>query len=467
MTVIESFAARHAMRLARLSADRIFALEASCLPLPQLAELARRALRSDRHPGPAMLDALALASIAAHRSLGLRPHLPQLAAAMLLLQGRAAELAAGEGKTLALALAAAAHALSGRPVHLVLDGRLSPSVKAGMMAPLFAVLGISVGAIADGAGNPGARARREGYQADVCYVGADDVMRDFAGDCPSSEGAGLRQPETVIALIDDIDTVLIDAVAARRAPAGTPIEQHFRRYRALGGLSATLVEARRELAAVYGLQVTAIASIYPCFRSDLGLRVLGSRGDWRRAVVARVRQLASTRRPVLVAAESVPAAGELVAALREAGVDAALAADSYDRSGNPGRVTVGVHFRDRLQPVVLDPLARAAGGLAVIATYVPESRRADRQLGHLTGRNGQPGSMETIAALPLPGLLARLPGPLMRSLARTRRYLGEKRAERSRRQAWQTSLASLSSQPAWTDPVAAPRQPAHLQHQGR
>ena len=128
MTVIESSAARQAMRLARLAADRIFALEASCLPLPQLAELARRALRSDRASGPAMLDTLALASIAAQRTLGLRPHLPQLAAAMLMLQGRAAELAAGEGKMLALALADAVHALNGQPVHLVMDGRLSPSV---------------------------------------------------------------------------------------------------------------------------------------------------------------------------------------------------------------------------------------------------------------------------------------------------------------------------------------------------
>jgi hypothetical protein len=106
-------------------------------------------------------------------------------------------------------------------MHLVLDGRLSPSLKQGMMAPFFAVLGISVGVIADGVGNPGAsktgeRTRREAYQADVCYVAADDLMLDFAGDRQSSERADLRQPETVVALIDDIDTVLIDAVVRWR-----------------------------------------------------------------------------------------------------------------------------------------------------------------------------------------------------------------------------------------------------------
>src|SRR5690606_18412910 len=73
---------RRALRIARVAADRIFAVEDSRLPLGDLADVARRELRTGRNPAPAFLDSLALAAIAAHRVLGLRPHLAQIAAAV-------------------------------------------------------------------------------------------------------------------------------------------------------------------------------------------------------------------------------------------------------------------------------------------------------------------------------------------------------------------------------------------------
>jgi preprotein translocase subunit SecA len=155
--------------------------------------------------------------------------------------------------------------------------------------------------------------------------------------------------------------------------------------------------------------------------------------------------------------------------LREAGIDArAVPAQQPDgrhqlgeAGGRPGRVTVCVDPVGRCSRVGLDPRARAAGGLAVIATHAATSRRAARRLAYLAGHHGHPGSVETIAMLALPGVLAYLPGPVMRSLVHAGRFLAERQAERRRRQhARQSSLRSDS------DPVSSPRQAPHLQPEG-
>ena len=466
-------AGRRALRLARIAANRIFAVEHCEMPLLHLADLARRELRSGAHPGATFLDSLALASIAAQRTLGLRAHLAQMTAAVLALQDRAAELGCGEGKTLALALAAAVRALGGTPVHLVIRDDALAQESAGRMRPFFEALGLSVAAVSRRC-DPAAR--REAYQADVCYVTAHELMFDFLRDRHGGEPIGYRQPELASVLVDDIDAVLIDDAATpcvllqADQALQTTAQQFFNRYPRLGGVSATLAEARSELTAVYGLGVTPIPSIYPCFRRNLGLVVTPGAAALRRAMVARVRELVASRRPVLVATKGEAACRALVDALRDEGIDAAAisGADQVDwrtvrdAAGTRGRVTVCADPRGRCDAIVLDPMARAAGGLAVIATYLGATRRADRQLEHLTGRQGQPGTVETIAQFTGPGVFACLPAPLMRSLARAIRYLGEKRAEslrnRRARRLWELRRAETAT---------TARPAAHLQHEGR
>ena len=481
-----------AMRQARVAADRIFAVEHCRLPLHQLADVARRELRSAGRQLPrqaaAFLDSLALAAIAAQRVLGLRPHLAQLAAAVSVLQGRAAELGCGEGKGLALAMAAAVRALSGTPVHLVLRDDRDVEARAALLRPFFAALGLEIGVVTAASS---AVERRGAYAADVCLATARELVHDHrpdhwpdhpaaqtfqrAGD-PSS---GPRRPEQTCAIIDDVDVLLLDEALEpfdlpgepRQLPAVTP-QAFFSRYAALGGASSTLAEARRELACIYRMGVTTIASIYPSFRQELAASVSPGVVQWLRLVVRRVRVLVEMRRAVLLAARDEASCRLLVDALHAGGIDAIRfrADDALD--GLDGRIAAGLPSRpgqvaictraDALRAcrrIEVDAYARAAGGLAVVATDFAATRREERRLAFLSGHRGQPGSIEIIAMLPLPSLLARLPAPAMRSFILVRRQLAEWRAERQR---------SLRARLPWRQESMAAAKPraTHLQHEG-
>ena len=491
-------AGRRAMRLARVAADRIFAVEHCRLPLHHLADVARRELRVASNPAPAFLDSLALAAIAAHRILGLRPHLAQMAAAVSVLQGRAAELGRGEGKSLALALAAAVRALGGTPVHLVLREDRDVDAQAALLRPFFGALGLGCGAVV---GATPAAERREAYRADVCIATARELaldhLRDGHGEphrhLHDDTTTGSRRPERACAFLDDIDALLIDEALAPfdsagetrgsvRGPLSITPQAFFSRYAALGGTSSTLAEARRELASLYGMGVTTIASIYPCFRHERGLAVASGVERWREAVVSRVQDLVAGRRAVLVIAKDEAAGRMLEDALLAAGVDAVcmrqkdaggLPVDASRAgpdsgpdagpdaaSGRSGQVTICVDWR-RCRRIEVDAYARAAGGLAVVAAHVAATRREERRLGHLAGQRGQPGSSETIAALHLPGALAHLPSPVMRSFVHVRRYLEEWRAERKR-----SLHARRPPGEQVAEPAPSPRRAPHLQHEG-
>lgn len=484
-------AAHRALRQARVAADRIFAVEHCRLPLHQLADVARRELHSAGHQLPrqaaAFLDSLALAAIAAQRVLGLRPHLAQLAAAVSVLQGRAAELGCGEGKSLALAMAAAVRALSGTPVHLVLRDDRDVEAQAALLRPFFVALDLQVGVVT---AVSSAVARRAAYAADVCLATARELACDHrpdhwpdhpaarTGDPRSEPASGRRRPEQTCALIDDVDALLVDEALEpfdlpgepRQLPPITP-QAFFSRYAALGGASATLAEARRELACIYGMGVTTIASIYPSFRQELGASVSPGVEQWLRQVVQRVRMLVELRRAVLLTARDETACRQLAAALQAVGVDAMRlrAADAVDgrmamgQPSRPGQVAICTRAEALrgCRRIEVDAYARAAGGLAVVATDFAATRREERRLAALAGHRGQPGSIETIAMLPLPSLLAHLPAPAMRSFMLVRRQLAEWRAERQR-----SLRARLPSRQQGSEPPAAQPHATHLQHEG-
>ena len=468
-------AGQRAMRQARVAADRIFAVEHCRRPLHDLADLARRELRAGGNPAAAFLDSLALAAIAAQRVLGLRPHLAQMAAAVSILQGRAAELGCGEGKGLALALAAAVRALGGTAVHLVLRGDREVDAQAALLRPFFGALGLELGAVTAATS---ANLRDEAYRADVCIATARELALDHRLDRHRGGPAGRHRPEGTCAFIDDADALLIDEALVpfelpdepRNIAPATP-QGFFKRYAALGGTSSTLAESRRELAATYGMGVTRIASIYPCFRQELGSSVSPSVERWLRQVVHRVRHLVAARRAVLLTAEDEAACRLVADALRAAGIDPVRVRawdggqpdDAGALSGRAGQVAIctDTDAASGVRRIVVDAFARAAGGLAVVATQVATTRRAERRLAYLAGHRGQPGSVETIALLPLPAVLSHLPAPVVRSFVLARRQVAEWRAERER------SLRARGAFPQ-QDPesMPSPRRAHHLQHEG-
>lgn len=135
---------------------------------------------------------------------------PQIVAALVAIRGELAELPTGEGKTLALALAAATAALAGVPVHAITTNDYLARRDADELRPVYEALGLRVAAVEATTDRPG---RERAYASDVVYVPARELAFDYLRDgLPAPGGAHARRllPGLCMALIDEADSVLLD-----------------------------------------------------------------------------------------------------------------------------------------------------------------------------------------------------------------------------------------------------------------
>lgn len=196
------------------------AVTAADLParLAALAQLPREGT-------PWLHEALRLAAAALAQVTGYAPHRQQLLAARLMLDQRLVEMATGEGKTAAIALAAAVAALGRTPVHVVTANDYLAQRDAQALAPFYALLGLRVDCVTQ---PMEAARRRQAYRADVTYCTAKELAFDYLRDSLGREAdlttleqrarriaAGNRADGPVLrglcmALLDEADTVLID-----------------------------------------------------------------------------------------------------------------------------------------------------------------------------------------------------------------------------------------------------------------
>jgi preprotein translocase subunit SecA len=187
--------------------------------------------------GDAIEDAglCAVGREAARRALGERPFDVQLVGSMALLSGQIAEMATGEGKTLAGAVAAAGYALAGRSVHVVAVNDYLARRDAEWMRPVYDLLGVSVGWINQ---DSTAAERREAYAADVTYAPVSEIGFDVLRDrLALSPDARVTTPPDV-ALVDEADSVLIDEARVPLVLAGSAVE---------GDLDLRMAEIVRDL----------------------------------------------------------------------------------------------------------------------------------------------------------------------------------------------------------------------------
>jgi preprotein translocase subunit SecA len=169
----------------------------------------RQRLAREGLAGRAVAQALAAAGELAWRELGQRPHRVQLIAALAMLDGCLAEMATGEGKTLAAALAAAVAALARVPVHVITANDYLAQRDAAALRGLYARLGLSTGAVAQ---DMDASARRAAYACDIAYCSAKELVFDYLRD---SLAQGAAAPRRVLrglcmAIVDEADSILID-----------------------------------------------------------------------------------------------------------------------------------------------------------------------------------------------------------------------------------------------------------------
>ena len=161
---------------------------------------------------------LAIAREAADRATGLRPFDVQLLGALRMLAGDVVEMATGEGKTLAGAIAAAGYALGGRHVHVITVNDYLARRDAEWMGPLLEALGLTVGWITE---NSTPAERREAYACDVTYASVSEIGFDVLRDQLVTDVDDLVSPNPDVALIDEADSVLVDEALVPLVLAGT------------------------------------------------------------------------------------------------------------------------------------------------------------------------------------------------------------------------------------------------------
>ncbi len=161
---------------------------------------------------------LAIAREAGERATGLRPFDVQLLGALRMLAGDVIEMATGEGKTLAGAIAAAGYALGGRHVHVVTINDYLAHRDAEWMGPLIESLGLTVGWIT---AESTSEERRAAYGCDVTYASVNEIGFDVLRDQLVTDVDDLVSPNPDVALIDEADSVLVDEALVPLVLAGT------------------------------------------------------------------------------------------------------------------------------------------------------------------------------------------------------------------------------------------------------
>lgn len=587
------------LRSKQVLADRINEREQGLADLPddeirKQAAALRERIRASSVDDSLLIEGFALVREAAKRTLGQRHYDVQVLGGIALHEGRITEMKTGEGKTLTSTLAVALNAMGGRGVHVITVNDYLARRDVAWMGQVYTMLGLSVGCVSsqgsflyDPSFRPDAEerdekrdetgsflvaesflrpvSRREAYLADITYGTNSEFGFDYLRDNMVFENAAKVQRGHAFAIIDEVDSVLIDEARtpliisapneessswyrdfARMMPrlqagedfeidekmravtltesgienverilgvrdiyeekgikylhyleqalrahslfqldrdyvvrdgqiviideftgrmlpgrrysgglhqaleakegvriqpesmtlASISIQNYFRMYEKLAGMTGTAATSAEEFSKVYGLEVTIVPTNRPMVRRDLSDRIYQTEDAKFRAVVEEIRSRYEKRQPVLVGTTSIQKNEELGRLLGSAGIPhRMLNAKNHEQeariiaqAGAPGAVTVATNMAGRGVDIVLGgnppdarraEEAREAGGLHVIGTERHEARRIDDQLRGRSGRQGDPGSTQFFVSLEddlirifggdrLKGMMARL-----------------------------------------------------------
>ena len=507
-----------------------------------------------------LVEAFALCREAARRTLGMRHYDVQLVGGIVLHQGKISEMKTGEGKTLVASLPLYLNALPGQGAHLVTVNDYLARRDAGWMAPVYHQLGLTVGVAVPGPPGelpPGLIydpeyvdethtdprlqhfrpvTRKEAYAADITYGTNNEFGFDYLRDNMATELEQCVQRELNYAIVDEVDSILIDEArtpliisgqgtestekyyeyaryAARlveeadytvdlkhksvslteegiakmerwtgipniydlehvveahqvnqalkakalfhrdrdylvrdaeviivdeftgrtmpgrrwsdglhqavEAKEGLKVQQemktlatitlqnYFRLYGKLAGMTGTAITEAEELHKIYGLEVVMIPTNKPMVRLDSPDVIYKTEQSKYNAVIDEIVDMNKAGRPVLVGTVSVEKSERLSRLLEKRGVaHNVLNAKQHEReaaivaeAGQPGAVTIATNMAGRGTDIVLGPGVADHGGLHIIGTERHESRRIDNQLRGRAGRQGDPGSSRFFISL--------------------------------------------------------------------
>ena len=192
--------------------------------------------------------------------------------------------------------------------------------------------------------------------------------------------------------------------AATQTFATITLQNYFRMYHKLSGMTGTASTEAGEFWDIYKLDVVEIPTNRPIARHDMDDRVYKTAREKYAAVIDEIDELRKQGRPVLVGTTSVEISELLSKMLNMRKIDhevlnakqhqkeASIVAKAGQSTNGLGAVTIATNMAGRGTDIKLSPEVKAAGGLAIIGTERHESRRVDRQLRGRAGRQGDPGS---------------------------------------------------------------------------
>lgn len=243
------------------------------------------------------------------------------------------------------------------------------------------------------------------FEKDVEYIVSDDGKIKIVDEQTGRILEGRRYSDGLHQAIEAKENVKVEA--ATKTFATITLQNYFRMYHKLAGMTGTASTEAGEFWSIYKLDVVTIPTNKPVIRTDAEDLIYRTRNEKFKAVIDRVEELRKQGRPVLVGTTSVEISEMLSKLLSRRGIkhnvlnakEHAREAEIVAQAGQAGNVTIATNMAGRGTDIKLGEGVREAGGLAIIGTERHDSRRVDRQLRGRAGRQGDPGSSEFYVSL--------------------------------------------------------------------
>ena len=242
------------------------------------------------------------------------------------------------------------------------------------------------------------------FEKDTQYVVMDNKVM-IVDESTGRIMDGRRYSDGLHQAIEAKENVKIEA--ATQTFATVTLQNYFRMYRKLSGMTGTAVTEAGELWEIYKLDVVEIPTNRPMQRDDREDKIYKTKREKYNAVIEEVTLLTEAGRPVLIGTTSVEISELLsrmlsIRSVRHNVLNAKLhkkEADIVEEAGKSGMVTIATNMAGRGTDIKLTEEVKKSGGLAIVGTERHDSRRVDRQLRGRSGRQGDPGSSQFYVAL--------------------------------------------------------------------
>jgi preprotein translocase subunit SecA len=242
------------------------------------------------------------------------------------------------------------------------------------------------------------------FEKDVDYVVIDNKVK-IVDEQTGRIMEGRRWSDGLHQAVEAKENV--DVEAATQTYATITLQNYFRMYHKLAGMTGTAITEAGEFWDIYKLDVVEIPTNKPIARIDHDDLIYKTKREKYSAIIANIEELVKEGRPVLVGTTSVEVSELLSRMLTRANIkhnvlNAKLhfkEAQIVKDAGQAGTVTIATNMAGRGTDIKLGPGVKEAGGLAIIGTERHESRRVDRQLRGRSGRQGDPGSSQFFVSL--------------------------------------------------------------------